>query len=183
MDGGRTNLNAELSYALAYDRGRMRVESLTGEGRLVRTLATLGPAPKEPEQGEPIEPAQLASVKARTAPLAVAEVKRSAPTATPMRTARPASKAAPAAASGCVGSRAEQIICANTNLTSLDRHLSLLYRQSWNQADEKRRAALLGTRQHFNDRRDACASSNCMHNGLAIRQLRAVLRYHHFAVA
>jgi len=162
VDGGRTNLNAELSYALAYDRGRMRVESLTGEGRLVRTLATLGPAPKEPEQGEPIEPAQLASVKARTAPLAVAEVKRSAPTATPMRTARPASKAAPAAASACVGSRAEQIICANTNLTSLDRQLSLLYRQSWNQADEKRRAALLGTRQHFNDRRDACASSNCM---------------------
>jgi len=68
----------------------------------------------------------------------------------------------PAAASVCSGSRAEQIVCANTNLSSLDRQLSLLYRQSWNQADEKKRAALLGTRQRFNDRRQACASPNCM---------------------
>jgi uncharacterized protein len=32
----------------------------------------------------------------------------------------------PAAASVCSGSRAEQIVCANTNLSSLDRQLSLL---------------------------------------------------------
>ena len=50
VDGGRTNLNAELSYALAHDRGRLRIARLSGEGRLVRTLATLGPAPREPEQ-------------------------------------------------------------------------------------------------------------------------------------
>jgi uncharacterized protein len=68
----------------------------------------------------------------------------------------------PAAASVCSGSRAEQIVCANTNLSSLDRQLSLLYRQSWNQAVEKKRAALLGTRQRFNDRRQACGSPNCM---------------------
>jgi uncharacterized protein len=40
--------------------------------------------------------------------------------------------------------------------------LALLYRQSWKEADEKKRAALIGTRQRFNDRRDACGSSNCM---------------------
>jgi uncharacterized protein len=68
----------------------------------------------------------------------------------------------PAVASACSGSRAEQIVCSSTNLSSLDRQLSLLYRQSWNQADDKRRAALLGTRQRFNDRREACGSSNCM---------------------
>jgi hypothetical protein len=166
VDGGRTNLNAELSYALAHDRGRMRIASLSGEGRLVRTLATLGPAPKEPDQDKPIEPAQVASATARKAPVAVAEINRPTPVATPTRAPRPPVKAPPvtasAAASACSGSRAEQLVCANTNLSSLDRQLSLLYRQSWSQADEKRRAALLGTRQRFNDRRDACASPNCM---------------------
>lgn len=164
VDGGRTNLNAELSYALAHDEGQVRIASLSGEGRLVRTLATLGPAPREPEQDEPVEPAQIASATTRKAPAAVAEVKRSTPVARPERTPRPLAKSPPvqAAASTCSGSRADQIVCANTNLSSLDRQLSLLYRQSWNQADEKRRAALLGTRQQFNDRRAACSSLNCM---------------------
>lgn len=166
VDGGRTNLNAELSYALAHDRGRMRVASLSGEGRLVRTLATLGPAPRQPDQDKPIEPAQVASATARKAPVDVAEIKRPTPVATPARAPRPPAKSPPmtasAAASACSGSRAEQLVCANTNLSSLDRQLSLLYRQSWSQADEKRRAALLGTRQRFNDRREACSSPNCM---------------------
>ena len=164
VDGGRTNLNAELSYALAHDRGQMRVASLSGESRLVRILATLGPAPTEPEQDKPIEPEQLASAAVRKAPVVVAGNKRPTPAAPPVRAPSPPAKTppGPAAASTCSGSRAEQIVCANTNLSSLDRQLSLLYRQSWNQADEKRRAALLGTRQRFNDRREACASPNCM---------------------
>jgi curved DNA-binding protein CbpA len=163
VDGGRTNLNAELSYALAHDRGRLRIASLSGEGRLVRTLATLGPAPREPEQDKPIEPAQVASSTTRKAPVVVAEAKRST-AVTAVRAPRTLAKSppVPVAPSVCSGSRAEQIVCANTNLSSLDRQLSLLYRQSWNQADEKKRAALLGTRQRFNDRRQACASPNCM---------------------
>lgn len=76
-----------------------------------------------------------------------------APGAHPERSRPIRSRLAPAAAIG---------VCGNTNLASLDRQLSLLYRQSWNQADEKRRAALLGTRQRFNERRDACVSPNCM---------------------
>jgi len=163
VDGGRTNLNAELTYALAHDRGRMRVASLSGEGRLVRTLATLGPAPREPDQDKPIEPAQVASATTRKAPVLVAKAKRSMPAVAAVRASRTAAKSAPVpAASACSGSRAEQIVCGNTNLSSLDRQLSLLYRQSWNQADEKKRAALLGTRQRFNDRRGACGSPNCM---------------------
>ena len=164
VDGGRTNLNAELSYALARHRGGMKIASLSGEGRLVRTLATLGPAPKEPEHDKAIEPAQVASVTTRKAPVVVAEAKRSIPLVAAVRAPRTVAKssAVPAAASTCSGSRAEQIVCANTNLASLDRQLSLLYRQSWNQADEKKRAALLGTRQRFNDRRQACGSPNCM---------------------
>ena len=160
---GRTNLNAELSYALARDRGRMRIAGLSGEGRLVRALATLGPAPREADLDKPIEPDQLASNTPRDAPGAVVAAKRSTLAATPERAPRPTAKPpVQAATSTCGDSRAEQLVCANTNLASLDRQLSLLYRQSWYQADEKRRAALLGTRQRFNDRRDACGSPNCM---------------------
>lgn len=50
----------------------------------------------------------------------------------------------------------------NGDLSSLDRQLALLYRQSWREAEEKKRAALLGNRQGFNDRRDACGSFNCL---------------------
>ena len=165
VDGGRTNLNAELSYALAHDRGRMKIASLSGEGRLVRTLATLGPAPREPDQDKPVEPEEVASTApARKTPVLVGETKRETTAVSTVGAPRPATKSppVPAVASACSGSRADQLVCSSTNLSSLDRQLSLLYRQSWNQADDKRRAALLGTRQRFNDRREACGSSNCM---------------------
>jgi len=163
VDGGRTNLNAELSYVLAHDRRGMKITNLSGEGRIVRTLATLAPAAGEPGQDKPVEPAEIASVTPRKAPF-VADSKPPVPAATPVRAPRSAPKSASAktSASECTGTRAQQIVCGNTNLSSLDRQLSLLYRQSWNQADEKRRAALLGTRQRFNDRRDACTSPKCL---------------------
>ena len=54
------------------------------------------------------------------------------------------------------------MICENGNLASLDRQLSNFYRQSWDRADEGKRGLLLGTRQQFNVRRDACASPDCL---------------------
>lgn len=161
VDRGRSNLNAELSYALANDSGGMRIVSLSGERRIVRMLATLAPAPSEPEQDRPAKPTEIASSEVRKPPVAEPKLTRATPEPQPART--PAkSPTLPTSASLCSGSRAEQIVCANANLSSLDRQLALLYRQSWNQADEKRRATLLATRQHFNDRREACASPNCM---------------------
>jgi uncharacterized protein len=56
----------------------------------------------------------------------------------------------------------QKMICADENLSSLERQLALLYRQSWKQADEKEKATLVGTRQRFTDRSKACGSSNCM---------------------
>jgi uncharacterized protein len=54
------------------------------------------------------------------------------------------------------------MICENANLASLDRQLSNFYRQSWDRADEGKRGLLLGTRQQFNARRDACAFPDCL---------------------
>ena len=158
VDGGRTNLNAEVSFGLAGSSRSLQLASLSGANRLVRTLATLGPAPKEPAADKPIEPAQVAAVVRKPVE----------PVATPPRNTRKTPDAKPIqvaqASTGCgrLTNRADQMICASGNLSSLDRQLSLLYRQSWDEADEKKRAALLGSRQRFNDRREACSSPNCM---------------------
>ena len=156
VDGGRTNLNAEVAYGLEGDSRALRLASLAGADKLVRTLATLGPAPKEPEEGTPIQPAQVAAVVRKPAGPVAKPAARKAPDAEPVQVTQ-----APA---GCarLANRADQMICASGNLSSLDRQLALLYRQSWNQADEKKRAALLDSRQRFNDRREACSSPNCM---------------------
>jgi uncharacterized protein YecT (DUF1311 family) len=153
VDGERTNINAEVAYGLAGESRALRLASLSGADRIVRTLSSLGPAPKEPDQDEQIEPVRVATV-VRKLPK---------PTAPSVRPDTQPLQAAPVT-SGCgrLTSRTDQMICASGNLSSLDRQLTLLYRQSWNQADEKKRAALLGSRQRFNDRREACSSPNCM---------------------
>ena len=55
-------------------------------------------------------------------------------------------------------------VCKNSDLARLDRHLGVLYGQSWGQADADRRARLLGTRERFIARRDACRSDSCISN-------------------
>ena len=155
VDGGRTNLNAEVAYELAGGNRSLRLSSLSGADRLVRTLATLGPAPKERDDDQPIEPAQVAAVVRKPERVVVPGPGKK-PVEKPIKVAQ--------APTGCdrLANRADQMICASGNLSSLDRQLALLYRQSWNQADEKKRAALLDSRQRFNDRREACSSPNCM---------------------
>jgi hypothetical protein len=59
---------------------------------------------------------------------------------------------------------ADQAICKSANLTALDRQHGLLYAQSWGKADEVKRAALLGSRDRFQLRRNACRSENCLTN-------------------
>lgn len=60
-------------------------------------------------------------------------------------------------------------MCGDRNLASLDRQLKILYRQSYSEADESKRAALVGTRQRFNDRRDTCETSNCLTTAYVLR--------------
>jgi curved DNA-binding protein CbpA len=57
---------------------------------------------------------------------------------------------------------ADRAICNSTNLSALDRQHGLLYAQSLAKADEARRAALLGSRERFQAKRDACRSENCL---------------------
>jgi len=159
VDGSRSNLNAEISFGLAQSGEGLRLASLSGVNGLVRSIATLGPPPRDPGATSPLTTKEVAAVELRKAPT------RKAATLAAATASIAASKPSPdQAKSACAdaASRSERIVCANGNLASLDRQLALLYRQSWKEADEKKRAALIGTRQRFNDRRDACGSSNCM---------------------
>jgi curved DNA-binding protein CbpA/uncharacterized protein YecT (DUF1311 family) len=158
VDGSRSNLNAEVAFGLVHGGKGLRLASLSGVNSLIRSLATLGPPAREPESITPTNTKEIAStrpsVRAAVEPVAAASK-------TVIASPKPSTVEANA---GCAAasSRSERIVCASANLSSLDRQLTLLYRQSWKQADEQKRAALIGTRQRFNDRREACGTSNCM---------------------
>ena len=155
VDGGRTNLNADVAFTLEVGKGGLRLARLTGAAPLVRSLATLGPEPQEPALQEAKETKQIAEVVKSPA-------KPPKPPALPKIERRPDRQAVVTSSCNGAASRSEKMICADQNLSSLDRQLALLYRQSWKQADEGKKASLLGTRQRFNDRREACASPNCL---------------------
>ena len=159
VDGSRSNLNAEINFAMAQSGQELRLASLSGVRGLVRSIATLGPPPREPEAiGTADSTKKIAAVEPPKSPdRKVAKVAAPTPNAAPKSSLDQAKSPCAGA-----GSRSERIVCADGNLSSLDRQLALLYRQSWKEADERKRAALVGTRQRFNDRRDACGSSNCM---------------------
>ena len=159
VDGSRSNLNAEISFAMAQSGQELRLASLSGVRGLVRSIATLGPPPREPETISAPATKEIAAVEPSKSP--GRKVAKVAATTTANAAPKPALDQSKSACTGA-GSRSERIVCADGNLSSLDRQLALLYRQSWKEADERKRAALVGTRQRFNDRRDACGSSNCM---------------------
>jgi|SRR5688500_3344886 curved DNA-binding protein CbpA len=58
--------------------------------------------------------------------------------------------------------RGEVAVCGDAGLASLDRHLAMLYGQSWGRADAAKRAALLRTRDGFLSSREACRSESCI---------------------
>jgi len=57
---------------------------------------------------------------------------------------------------------ADRTICGSSNLSALDRQNGLLYAQSLAKADQAKRSALVGSRDRFQAKRDACRSENCL---------------------
>ena len=170
VDGGRTNLNADVAFGLEQAGTSLRLATLTGVDRVVRSLSSLGPAPREPSSDElaaaAIEP-QRAALKA-PAP--------AKPKAVALSDAEAGKAEVVAPCSGLAG-RTDRMVCGSPNLASLDRQVSSFYRQSWGQADEQKRSALLRTRQTFNEKRDACASPNCMTSAYVsrLRQISEIM--------
>ena len=196
--GGRRTLTAQIDYSLEAD-GNGAI-GLSNEGLIAAPLATLAqvrrppdvpdsveppPAPPPvrvtappPVQVTPVRAAPVRTVPPRTAPPRPAPIPprgRTAAAAGPPR-AQPepsATAAKPSFSCRYAKGRGENAVCANANLARLDRHLAVFYAQSWGQADAARREKLLGTRERFIARRDACRSDACV-NGAYVRRMREV---------
>ena len=86
------------------------------------------------------------------------------------RTEKPAVAATDAASDCRLGNGwADRTICRSSNLTALDRQQGLLYAQSWARADETKRAALSGSRERFQEKRNACRSETCLTSAYVAR--------------
>ena len=153
VDGGRTTVAADLDFTLTRnDEGILQLAQLSGAKGIIRSLSTFAPEPRSSEV-EVDRPAPVVS----------------APTPAPKGVGRPAPATKTADPCSGIAGRPDRMLCQNGNLASLDRQLSSFYRQSWERANERKRALLVETRQGFNARRDACASQNCMTTAYVLR--------------
>lgn len=168
VDGGRSNLNAEVGFTLVpAGVGGVRLAALSGTEGLVQSLSSLARAPEnEPPAGSTVELA--AAPNLREAPPEIASSRASEPQRIATRTAEArAATASPARrrpTSGCaaISDRAARAICSSRNLAALDRHLVLFTGQSLKAADAQKKAALTGSSEQFRQKRDSCRSEACM---------------------
>jgi curved DNA-binding protein CbpA len=136
--------------------------------------------PPAPLPGPPPPRARVAPQHARTAAQparAAAQPARAAARATaqPAKASNPASAASANPSYSCqiAQGRGETAVCKSSDLSRLDRHLGVLYGQSWGQADAARRTKLLGTRDRFIARREACKSDSCISDAY-VRRMREI---------
>lgn len=159
MDGDRINLSSEIAFALIRSEDEaIQLPTLSGADNVVRALATLQPESRATGPLEAAKPQQNAALASGREKVLDSALVRQASAVSARPTKRPVDRGLCATTAG----RSDRMICENDNLASLDRQLSNFYRQSWDRADEGKRGLLLGTRQQFNVRRDACASPDCL---------------------
>ena len=198
---GRRNLMADIRYTVKPGAGGKGAVSVSNEGLIVTPLVTLAqvsraddePLPEPPVQppaeAQPIDEPPVPPLPSPPPPRARVAPQQAKTAANPARAAaRPArasSQAAkspnqPAAAApnpsySCqiANGRGETAVCRSADLSRLDRHLGVLYGQSWGQADAARRAKLLGTRDRFIARREACRSDSCISDAY-VRRMREI---------
>lgn len=140
--------------------------------RKAEALARIAQPPSPPKPAPAPPPARVAPQPARPATQiakAATQIAKVAPqiAKTASQPARPAAQAAapqprPSFSCQIARGRGEIAVCRNAELARLDRHLGMLYGQSWGQADAARREELLGTRDRFITRRDSCRSDACI---------------------
>ena len=158
VDGDRINLSSEIAFALIRtEDGTIQLSTLSGADNVVRALATLEPESRAAGPLEAAKPQQIAASASREKVLDPAPVRQAFSVS-----ARPPKRSMDGEPCATTAGRSDRMICENGNLASLDWQLSNFYRQSWDRADEGKRGLLLGTRQQFNVRRNACASPDCM---------------------
>ena len=111
-------------------------------------------------EDEPQPRPQLAKAPPRTTP--APSPRPPAPTPASATTGPKVATAKPSFSCRFAKGRGETAVCRDAGLASLDRHLAMLYGQSWGMADAAKRATLLRTRDDFLSSRDACRSQSCI---------------------
>ena len=185
VEGGRSNLNGEISFGLVKSEAGLRLAGLNGVRGLVRSLATVGAPPREPDSDvELVNPERIAvaprvvhagALESAGGKLVEVRSRQNVPTAPALKEPARTAPAAAGVSSRCrvLTGWADQAVCNNSNLTGLERQLSLLYDQSWNQADAAKRNALASTRDQFAGRRNSCRTESCLTSAY-ISRLRQV---------
>ena len=182
---GRRHLMADIRYTVKPGAGGRSSVSLSNEGLIVTPLVTLAqvsrddeplpePVVQPPAEALPVDEPPLPPIltppppRARVAPQhakTVRQQRRPAARAVELAKAvKPATAPLSKPSYSCqiAKGHGETAVCKSSDLSRLDRHLGVLYGQSWGQADADRRAKLLGTRDRFIARRDACRSDSCI---------------------
>lgn len=124
-----------------------------------------------PSAGQPVSLVQAPAVPADEAldsgpaPLQPTRLPvQSGPAAVPgsnVQTVADAAESASKAAEGECRDAEVGSTCGSADLTALDRHLGLLYSQTWSQADTGRRGLLLRSHDRFVNRLGGCRTSAC----------------------
>ena len=193
---GRRNLMADIRYTVKPGAGGKSSVSLSNEGLIVTPLVTLAqvsrledepfpepvvqpPTEAIPVDEPPLPPMPIPPPRARVAPQhaktaahpahAAAQAARAATQPAKAVNQAAAAPLKPSYSCQIAKGRGETAVCRNSDLSRLDRHLGVLYGQSWGQADAARRAKLLGTRERFIARRDACRSDSCISDAYVSR--------------
>jgi hypothetical protein len=120
-----------------------------------------GPPAVQPARAEPPRRSEVKMASRPGPPVAQPSVARA------QRPAVPMTEAAGTCRLG--NGWADRTICSSSNLAALDRQHGMLYAQSWARADETKRAALLGSRGRFQQKRDACRSESCLTSAYVAR--------------
>ena len=140
----------------------------TSHPRIANPPATAEPAPiSVHDLADPVEVPDQAPVpiRPRLANPPVASKPLPPPLPPPLARADPKpSRPAPQASRQPAKSGRDAAADSDNGLAALERHVTLLYDQSWRYGDATKRAELLRTQSGFLARRDACASESCIRN-------------------
>lgn len=159
--GGRRTLTADVDYSVGGKAVR-----LSNEGLIVTPLATLAQIRRPVEQ--PIALPAVAEAEPQKSRPRLAQIPPTSTLPAAARSARVepqrAAAAQPRPSFSCkiARGRGETAVCKSADLAKLDRHMGMLYGQSWGQANAAKRERLLGTRDGFLAKRDACRSDSCI---------------------
>jgi uncharacterized protein YecT (DUF1311 family) len=177
--GGRRTLTSDLDYTVqpAAD-GSGNVVLLRNADSVIALLATLG------RVGPPVEQSAAAPEANAMAPLPPEANRAPLPPPVLQQPARPSTPARPSSSPGrpsfdCAKAhtRGEAAVCADSDLSALDRTMASQYRNAFAAADPEQQEILRGSARRFYAYRDRCPDAKCIADAYVgrMREIRDIM--------